>query len=63
MDILTEKIRFYNVCSAKTNVNAVGEHCNCGFAFPAKMWQRAGDWKFYCNCRWAVLEREGQKDP
>eukprot|EP00975_Prorocentrum_lima_P018580 3912471-Prorocentrum_lima.AAC.1 len=29
MDILTDKIRFYKVCRAKTNVNAAGEHCNC----------------------------------
>eukprot|EP00975_Prorocentrum_lima_P035482 7453659-Prorocentrum_lima.AAC.1 len=63
MDILTEKIRFYNVCRAKTRVNEKGEHCNCGRAFPAKMWRMIGDWKFYCGCEWTVLEKEGQEDP
>eukprot|EP00975_Prorocentrum_lima_P061823 12882152-Prorocentrum_lima.AAC.1 len=43
MDILTENIRFYNVCRAKTRVDDRGKHCNCGLAFPAKMWRKIGD--------------------
>eukprot|EP00975_Prorocentrum_lima_P032034 6725761-Prorocentrum_lima.AAC.1 len=41
MDILTDNIRIYNVCRAKTGVNDVGHHCNCGLAFPAKMWKKS----------------------
>eukprot|EP00975_Prorocentrum_lima_P026834 5640598-Prorocentrum_lima.AAC.1 len=26
------------------------------------MWKKAGNWKFYCNCDWTVLEEEGKKD-
>eukprot|EP00975_Prorocentrum_lima_P058975 12366171-Prorocentrum_lima.AAC.1 len=37
MDILTEKLRFYNVCRAKPASGAQGGHCNCGLAFPAKI--------------------------
>eukprot|EP00975_Prorocentrum_lima_P042598 8948970-Prorocentrum_lima.AAC.1 len=33
MDILTAKLRFYNVCRAKTGDNMQGGHCNCGLAF------------------------------
>eukprot|EP00975_Prorocentrum_lima_P066461 12909368-Prorocentrum_lima.AAC.1 len=36
MDILTCKLRFYNVCRAKTGQRAASGHCNCGLAFPAK---------------------------
>eukprot|EP00975_Prorocentrum_lima_P030640 6427275-Prorocentrum_lima.AAC.1 len=62
MDMLTEDLRFYHVCRAKTGATATG-HCNCGLAFPAKMWKRAAGWKFYCSVDWQVLEREGQKNP
>eukprot|EP00975_Prorocentrum_lima_P042955 9019857-Prorocentrum_lima.AAC.1 len=41
MDILTDKLRFYHVCRAKTNLNLMGGHCNCGLAFPANMWKKA----------------------
>eukprot|EP00975_Prorocentrum_lima_P011027 2343508-Prorocentrum_lima.AAC.1 len=66
MDLLgawSEKIRFYSVRRAKTNINAAGEHCDCGLAFPSKMWKKTGNWKFYCSCDWKVLEEEGKKDP
>eukprot|EP00975_Prorocentrum_lima_P034084 7161654-Prorocentrum_lima.AAC.1 len=54
----TEKLRFYNVCRAKTQVNALGEHRNCGLAFPAKMWKKTQGWRFYCEVDWSVLEKE-----
>eukprot|EP00975_Prorocentrum_lima_P046337 9691373-Prorocentrum_lima.AAC.1 len=38
-----------------------GGHCNCGLAFPAKMWKKAHG--FYGEVDWSVLEREGQKGP
>eukprot|EP00975_Prorocentrum_lima_P058072 12180314-Prorocentrum_lima.AAC.1 len=53
MDILTDKLRFYNVCRAKTNINAFGEHCNCGLASPAKMWKKSQGWRFYGEVDWA----------
>eukprot|EP00975_Prorocentrum_lima_P048857 10221981-Prorocentrum_lima.AAC.1 len=27
------------------------------------MWRKTGDWRFYCDCDWTVLEKEGQTDP
>eukprot|EP00975_Prorocentrum_lima_P054940 11520472-Prorocentrum_lima.AAC.1 len=39
IDMLTEDLRLYNVCRAKTGETATG-HCNCGLAFPAKMWKQ-----------------------
>eukprot|EP00975_Prorocentrum_lima_P049170 10291551-Prorocentrum_lima.AAC.1 len=60
MDILTEKLRLHNVRRAKTNVNALVEHCNCGVAFPAKMWKKSQGWRFYCGVDWTMLQKEGQ---
>eukprot|EP00975_Prorocentrum_lima_P043113 9054009-Prorocentrum_lima.AAC.1 len=42
MDIVTERIRSYNVCRAKTRASAKGEHRNGGVAFPAKRWKKTG---------------------
>eukprot|EP00975_Prorocentrum_lima_P002426 533192-Prorocentrum_lima.AAC.1 len=56
MDMLTENRR------AKTGHTATG-HCNCGFAFPANMWEITTGWKLYCDMDWGVLEREGQEGP
>eukprot|EP00975_Prorocentrum_lima_P047654 9962594-Prorocentrum_lima.AAC.1 len=60
--MLTEDLRFYTVCMANTGSTPTGR-CNCGLAFPAKMWTRATGWKFYCSVDWSVWEKEGQKDP
>eukprot|EP00975_Prorocentrum_lima_P044510 9328102-Prorocentrum_lima.AAC.1 len=62
MDMSTNNLRFYNVFRAKTGQTTTG-HCNCGFAFPAKMWNITTVWKIYCSVDWTVLEREGPKDP
>eukprot|EP00975_Prorocentrum_lima_P023602 4968016-Prorocentrum_lima.AAC.1 len=57
----TEDLRSYTVCRAKTGATTTG-HCNCGLAFPAKMWKRATGWIFYCSVDWSVLEKEGRED-
>eukprot|EP00975_Prorocentrum_lima_P045229 9473467-Prorocentrum_lima.AAC.1 len=36
--------------------------CNCGLAFPSKMWRRTSGWEFYCSVEWQVVKAEGQKD-
>jgi len=59
LDMLTEDLRFYNVCRAKTGPG----HTNCGLAYPAKMWKKADGWKFYCSCEWDVLVAEAAKHP
>eukprot|EP00975_Prorocentrum_lima_P008868 1890404-Prorocentrum_lima.AAC.1 len=60
MDMLAEDLRFYDACRAKSVQTTTG-HCNCGLAFPAKMWKRATGWEFYCSVHWSVLEREVSK--
>eukprot|EP00975_Prorocentrum_lima_P006352 1369848-Prorocentrum_lima.AAC.1 len=64
MDMLIESRRFYNVCRAKTGQTTT-EHCNCGFAFPATMWNRTTGWTLYCDVDWTVLKqkKERQRDP
>eukprot|EP00975_Prorocentrum_lima_P060107 12605174-Prorocentrum_lima.AAC.1 len=58
LDMLTEGLRFYKVCRAKTWIG----HCNCGLPFPANMWRRTSGWEFYCSVDWQVMKTEGHKD-
>eukprot|EP00974_Lingulodinium_polyedra_P073918 7159455-Lingulodinium_polyedra.AAC.1 len=65
MDILAPKLRYFNVCRAKTGWNhLVGIAGTCGYAFPQKMWyQFPGLWKYKRLVCWGPLVQEAQKRP
>ena len=51
-DYITQNIRLYNVCRAKS-----GDQTTCGLAYPSKLWHQApmGAWRFYCKVDWSRL--------
>ena len=66
VDTITTRIRYFNVCKAKTGAwdNALNRQGTCGLAFPAKMWYRfANTWKYRCQVCWEPLLEEAAKNP
>eukprot|EP00974_Lingulodinium_polyedra_P014899 1441980-Lingulodinium_polyedra.AAC.1 len=65
MDILCPRLRYFNVCRAKTGWNyKTGLHATCGYAFPHKMWyQFPGTWTYKCLVCWGPLVNEAEKRP
>ena len=66
VDKVTPRIRYFNVCRAKTGAWDNVRQCagTCGLAFPAKMWYRfPNTWKYRCQVCWNPLLEEAAKNP
>ena len=66
VDKVTPRIRYFNVCRAKTGAWDNVHQCQgtCGLAFPAKMWYRfPNTWKYRCQVCWEPLLEEAAKNP
>ena len=75
-DTICEGWRIYNVCRAKTGEwdHASGRQCDCGLAYPSKLWRQKGasmfdsfnlsaKWQWTCNLQWQYLIDMAKEGP
>ena len=66
LDAITDNVRLFNVCRRRNDhsvTRADGRPGTCGLAFPSKLWEKIGEWKFNCRCNWQALLDAHEKQP